>query len=182
MTGPEVVLNTTSLLTGERKGFKREPVSGMKELHRVNQNMLKLSRVVGASSGVPGMFPPTTIWGDKLVDGGVADNQGIDALVSLDHLLDDEESSATDPDDLDVLLVSDASGQMEPVHRLGIRAFAVMGRTFSIFQFQLRRKILRHPPSVAEKRQQKSRKQSRICVCTFVFEPQGQAQNAARTF
>ena len=143
LTGPEVILNTTSLLTGERIGFSRDPVSRLQELHRVNQNALKLSRVVGASSGVPGLFPPTTIWGDKLVDGGVADNQGIDALVSLDRLLDDEESPATDRDDFDVLLVSDASGQMEPVHRQGNRAFAVMGRTFSIFQFQLRRKMLK---------------------------------------
>ena len=113
LTGPTVVLNTTSLLTGERKGFKREPVSRINELHRVNRNILKLSRVVGASSGVPGLFPPTTISGDKLVDGGVADNQGIDALVSLDHVLDGDEDPATDRDDFDVLLVSDASGQME---------------------------------------------------------------------
>ena len=153
LTGPEVVLNTTSLLTGERIGFSRDPVSRLQELHRVNQNALKLSRVVGASSGVPGLFPPTTIWGDKLVDGGVADNQGIDALVSLDRLLDDdkndtpdcdcEKNAESDCDDFDVLLVSDASGQMEPVHRQGDRVFAVMGRTFSIFQFQLRRKMLK---------------------------------------
>ncbi len=143
LTGPEVVLNTTSLLTGERIGFSRDPVSRLQELHRVNQNTLKLSRIVGASSGVPGLFPPTMVWGDKLVDGGVADNQGIDALVGVDRLLDDEESSATECDDFDVLLVSDASGQMEPVHRQGNRTFAVMGRTFSIFQFQLRRKMLK---------------------------------------
>ena len=135
LTGPTVVLNTTSLLTGERKGFTREPVSGTKELNRVNRNILKLSSVVGASSGVPGLFPPTTILGDRLVDGGVADNQGIDALVNFDHLLDG--------DDFDVLLVSDAAGQMEPVHRLGMRTFKVMGRTISIFQFQLRRKMLK---------------------------------------
>ena len=56
LTGPTVVLNTTSLLKGERKGFKREPVSHLSELHHRNQNVLKLSRVVGASSGVPGVF------------------------------------------------------------------------------------------------------------------------------
>ena len=144
LTGPTVVLNTTSLLTGERKGFKREPVSGISELNRVNRNMLKLSRVVGASSGVPGLFPPTTILGDKLVDGGVTDNQGIDVLVNLDRILTgDEGPSATDRDGFDVLLVSDASGHMEPVHRLGDRASTVMGRTLSIFQFQIRRKMLK---------------------------------------
>ena len=143
-TGPTVVLNTTSLLTGERKGFERKSASRIRELNRVNQNILKLSRVVGASSGVPGLFPPTTILGDKLVDGGVADNQGIDVLVSLDHILTgDEDGSARDHDDFDVLLVSDASGHMEPVHRLKDRAFAVMNRTLSIFQFQIRRKMLK---------------------------------------
>ena len=143
-TGPTVVLNTTSLLTGERKGFKREPTSRIRELNRANENTLKLSRVVGASSGVPGLFPPTTILGDKLVDGGVADNQGIDVLVSLDRILtDDEDSSASGHDDFDVLLVSDASGHMEPVHRLRDRAFIVMNRTISIFQFQIRRKMLK---------------------------------------
>ena len=144
LTGPAIVLNTTSLLTGERKGFKRESVSRIRELNRSNRNILKLSRVVGASSGVPGLFPPTTILGDKLVDGGVADNQGIDVLVGLDRMLtDDEDCSTTDRDDFDVLLVSDASGQMDPVHRLRERAFVVMSRTLSIFQFQIRRKMLK---------------------------------------
>ena len=144
LTGPKVVLNTTSLLTGERKGFERKSASRIRELNRVNQNILKLSRVVGASSGVPGLFPPTTILGDKLVDGGVADNQGIDVLVSLDRILTgDKDGSARDHDDFDVLLVSDASGHMEPVHRLKDRAFVVMNRTLSIFQFQIRRKMLK---------------------------------------
>ena len=163
LTGPEVILNATSLLTGERKSFKREPVSRMQELHRVNQNTLKLSRVVGASSGVPGVFPPTPICGNKLVDGGVADNQGLDALISLDNLLDDDKNDTSDCDDkknvesnsdcdkndtracddFDVLLVSDASGQMEPVHRQSNWSLKVLSRVVTIFQFQLRKKILR---------------------------------------
>ena len=148
LTGPTVVLNATSLLTGERKEFTRESVSRMRELHRVNRNTLKLSRVVGASSGVPGVFPPTTISGDKLVDGGVSDNQGIDPLVSLDNVLDrvlsgERHPGAADRDNFDVLLVSDASGQMELKHQQETSAFKVMVRTVSIFQFQLRRKILK---------------------------------------
>ena len=197
LTGPEVILNATSLLTGERKSFKREQVSPLKELHRVNQNTLKLSRVVGASSGVPGVFPPTPIWGDKFVDGGVADNQGLDALISLDRSLDvdktdtpdcDYEKNAEsdcdcdkndapdcdcdcdcdkndtsdcddkknvesnsdcdktdtrDCDDFDVLLVSDASGQMEPVHRQSNRALKILFRVATILQFQLRRKMVK---------------------------------------
>ena len=183
LTGPEVILNATSLFTGERKSFKREPVSRMRELHRVNQNTLKLSRVVGASSGVPGVFPPTSIWGDKLVDGGVADNQGIDALIRLDCSLDVDKDDTPDCDceknvesdcdcdkndasdceekknvksnsdcdktdtrdcgDFDVLLISDASGQMEPVHRQSNRALKVLFRVATILQFQLRRKMVK---------------------------------------
>ena len=151
LAGPTVVLNATSLLTGDRKGFKREPVSRLTELHRQDENGLKLSRVVGASSGVPGVFPPTTVWGDKLVDGGVSDNQGIDALVSLDRLVDQfldgenhcDEEAPVGSEDFDFLLVSDASGQMEVKHRVGIRTVKVLSRVMSIFQFQLRRKLLR---------------------------------------
>ena len=74
----------------------------------------------------------------------LADNQGIDVLVSLDRILTgDKDGSARDHDDFDVLLVSDASGHMEPVHRLKDRAFVVMNRTLSIFQFQIRRKMLK---------------------------------------
>ena len=48
-----------------------------------------------------------------MVDGGVADNQGLEALVGLDSPDDCDEVSTATTDDLDVLLVSDASGQME---------------------------------------------------------------------
>ena len=130
-TRPEVILNATSLHTGERIEFKRD------------QNTLKLSRVVGASSGVPGFFPPTTICGKKLVDGGVADNQGIDALISLDRSLDEDQNDAPDSEDFDVLLVSDASGQMEQVKRPGSRFVSVLFRVGTIFMFQLRKKMLK---------------------------------------
>ena len=127
-TRPEVILNATSLHTGKRIEFKRD------------QNTLKLSRVVEASSGVPGFFPPTTICGKKLVDGGVADNQGIDALISLDHSLDDDQN---DTPDFDVLLVSDASGQMEQVKRPCSWFLSVLFRVVTIFQFQLQKKMLK---------------------------------------
>ena len=77
------------------------------------------------------------------MDGGVADNQGLDALVRLDGFLGDGRGTVTATGDFDVLLVSDASGQMDVKHRVGRRAFAVMARTMSIFQFQLRRKVLK---------------------------------------
>ena len=142
-SGPSVVLNATSLLSGKRTEFTRESVSGLRELHRVNRNTLRLSTTVGASSGMPGVFPPTTISGDRLVDGGVSDNQGIDALIHLDRLLDGDGNATTDFDRFDTLLVSDASGQMEVIPRVGNRILSVMRRVISIFQFQLRRKTIR---------------------------------------
>ena len=41
LTGPMVVLNTTALLTGERKGFKRESASGIHELSCVKSEHTK---------------------------------------------------------------------------------------------------------------------------------------------
>lgn len=142
-TGPGVILNATSLLNGERRSFARVPVVGLRQLHRVNRNVIPISRVVGASSGVPGVFPPTVIYGDRLVDGGVSDNQGTDALIE-----EFSDQDAGQPEDLsgrpDVLLVSDASGQMEPVHRVRNRALPVVLRASSTLQFQLRKKTIGH--------------------------------------
>lgn len=142
-TGPGVILNATSLLNGERRSFARVPVVGLRQLHRVNRNVIPISRVVGASSGVPGVFPPTVIYGDRLVDGGVSDNQGTDALIEefSDQDEGQREGLSGRPD---VLLVSDASGQMEPVHRVRNRALPVVLRASSILQFQLRKKTVGH--------------------------------------
>jgi predicted acylesterase/phospholipase RssA len=127
--GPKLVINTTSLLTGDRVSFSREPVSGFAELSKINRNVLLLSRIVGASSGVPVLFPPTSISGDVLVDGGVSDNQGIEPLLR-------------DPDRCDWLLISDASGQMEQLDTIGTSATDVYARTNSILQHQIRSKLL----------------------------------------
>jgi hypothetical protein len=106
----------------------------MSEMKTSNKNNLPLSRVVGASSGVPVLFPPTHIFGDTLVDGGVADNQGLEAL--LEH-----ERSAAQPAG-HVLLVSDASGQLEAIHTINSSEEKVFGRVNSILQFQVRAKLL----------------------------------------
>ena len=127
LAGPRLILNTTSLMTGERVGFSRVPISGIDELKTVNKNVLPLARVVGASSCVPGLFPPVSISGDLLVDGGVSDNQGIEGLKE---------------EGCDVMLVSDASGQMEQVHAQSARTVPVVGRVTSILQFQVRNKLL----------------------------------------
>lgn len=129
LVGPQLVLNTTSLMTGQRKPFFRVPVSGMTELKTPNRNVLRLSRIVGASSGVPVVFPPTSVEGELLVDGGVSDNQGIEELVDQTR-------------NLNVLLVSDASGQMESVHVQSSAEPAVYARVNEIFQFQIRNKLL----------------------------------------
>jgi predicted acylesterase/phospholipase RssA len=126
--GPKLVLNTTSLLTGERVGFSRVPISGMAALSRVNKNVLRISRVVGASSGVPVLFPPTVINGDVLVDGGVSDNQGIEALLT--------------DSPCDTLLISDASGQMESNDTVNTGETSVYARVNDILQFQVRAKLL----------------------------------------
>ncbi len=127
--GPKLVLNTTSLISGERVAFSRSPVSKLAEMSKVNRNVLLLSRVVGASAGVPGLFPPTSIAGDVLVDGGVSDNQGIEGLLH-------------DGVACDVLLVSDASGQLEERDRVSTGEIAVLGRVNGILMFQLRAKLL----------------------------------------
>lgn len=144
LAGPKLILNTTSLMTGKRVGFSREPVSGFNELKQVNTNVLKLSRIVGASSAVPGLFPPTSVSGDLLVDGGVADNQGITGLVGsdIDRGSKDDSDSGENLDDFDILLVSDASGQFEQAHRMSLKALPVLNRTTSILQFQVRNKQL----------------------------------------
>jgi len=163
-TGPKVILNATSLLNGERRSFAREPVVGLRELHRVNRNVIPISRVVGASSGVPGVFPPTVVYGDRLVDGGVSDNQGTDALIEefsdnqsteapIEKACDQDQNQAEEKPHgrADVLLVSDASGQMEPVHRVRGGTLPVLARTVSVFQFQLRKKAIRHLRSWKDK-------------------------------
>jgi predicted acylesterase/phospholipase RssA len=125
--GPKVVLNTTSLISGDRKAFFRDTNSRLAELKTSNKNVLTLSQVVGASSGVPGLFPPTPIAGDLLVDGGVSDNQGIEGL--------DEEGCK-------ILVISDASGQLEIAHTQSTSTLAVLGRMNSILQHQVRTKLL----------------------------------------
>lgn len=125
--GPKLVLNAASLLSGQRVSFAREPVSGFRELTKVNKNVLPLSQVVGASAGVPGLLPPTRILGDVLVDGGVCDNQGVEALFE---------------DGCEILLVSDASGQLGQADSQSRRALPVVLRTTSVLQHQVRQKVL----------------------------------------
>jgi len=125
--GPKLVLNTTSLMSGERVGFSRIPLSGINEMKKCNKNVLSISKIVGASACVPGLFPPVPVSGDFLVDGGVSDNQGVEGLIE---------------NKCDVMLISDASGQIEQLHKHSGKALSVVGRTTSVLQFQVRNKLL----------------------------------------
>lgn len=127
LTGPKLILNATSLNTGERRGFSRDANTRLADLKTSNKNVLKLSQVVGASSGVPVLFPPTPVLEDLLVDGGVGDNQGIEGL----------RECGCNP-----LIISDASGQLELAHRQGTGEAEVFMRTNEILQHQVRNKLL----------------------------------------
>jgi predicted acylesterase/phospholipase RssA len=129
---PILVLNATSLNTGHSWQFTAtwmgEPSSVIttaidgnerlrrmyydeaplayieKKAPRTDRTKIRLGHAVAASACVPGIFDPITFPGlyehrtVRLVDGGVHDNQGIASLLEQDCT---------------VLLVSDASGQME---------------------------------------------------------------------
>jgi NTE family protein len=88
-----------------------------------------LAKAVAASAGVPGVFHPLSISGlyqdirVQLVDGGVQDNQGVQAL----H---DQGCSQ--------LVISDASGQMQDKDRPGPFAPLVLLRSSSIARDRIR--------------------------------------------
>jgi hypothetical protein len=118
---PILILNTAALNTGHNFQFTAtwmgEPPAGIDGEIDANYRLrrlwyddappaykkFRLGRAVAASSSVPGLFTPIELEGLYegnvvcLVDGGVHDNQGSDALL---------EQNCT------VLIVSDASGQM----------------------------------------------------------------------
>src|SRR5262245_60266919 len=90
---------------------------------------IRLGHAVAASSCVPGLFEPLSLPGlykDKmvrLVDGGVHDNQGVASLL--------EQGCA-------MLLVSDASGQMNAEDEPSSGPFNVLLRSDSISQSRVR--------------------------------------------
>jgi predicted acylesterase/phospholipase RssA len=144
LTGPKLLLNTTSLMTGERKAFSRDANTYLSHLKTSNKNVLKLSQVVGASSGVPVLFPPTAICGELLVDGGVSDNQGIEGLLPVgteqaDSLVCPAKDGCVP---CGILLISDACGQLELKHTLSIDGLSVFGRVNEVLQHQVRSKLL----------------------------------------
>jgi hypothetical protein len=144
---PILVLNATPLNTGHNWQFTTtwmgEPPAGAGSEIDTNYRLrrmyyedapdtyknMRLGYAVAASSCVPGLFEPLPLAGlykDKvvrLVDGGVHDNQGADALLEQG---------------CNVLLVSDASGQMDAQDDPGKGLLGVPLRANSILQARLR--------------------------------------------
>lgn len=148
---PILVLNATSLNTGHNWQFTAswmgEPPSGTDtkidanyRLRRMyyhqlpaDRSKIRLGHAVAASACVPGLFEPLSLNGlyefagkrvvVRLVDGGVHDNQGIAALLDQD---------------CSVILVSDASGQMDSSNAPSPGMLGVPLRSNSILQARVR--------------------------------------------
>lgn len=153
---PVLILNATSLNTGHNWQFTaswmgESPTSVHPDIdsnYRLRRlyyddapphyRKVRLGTAVGASSCVPGLFEPvalenlyecTTSDGGKekitvrLVDGGVHDNQGVVGLIEQD---------------CDVMLVSDASGQMEALNDPSNGFLAVPLRVNSMLMSRVR--------------------------------------------
>jgi NTE family protein len=120
---------------------KWQPPAPSNELENLRQRKLKdlnLSDAVAASACVPGIFTPLSIhdlyWNSRkeeivveLVDGGVFDNQGLDALFAADctHII-----------------CSDASGQLEDSRTPSSQILSVVGRTNDILMTRVRAECL----------------------------------------
>lgn len=144
---PILVLNAATLNTGHTWQFTASwmgeapagidtDIDGNDRLRRMyyseapeGHKRIRLGQAVGASAAVPGVFQPLTmdkLYPDRilrLADGGVCDNQGVDTLLEQD---------------CKVILVSDASGQMESQAASSQKILGVLLRTNDIFQARIR--------------------------------------------
>jgi predicted acylesterase/phospholipase RssA len=144
---PVLVLNATTLNTGHNWQFTAtwmgEPPSGVdpevdgnERLRRLyyhdappSHRYLRLGHAVAASACVPGLFEPLVLAGlypertVRLVDGGAQDNQGIGGLLD---------------EDCAVLLVSDASGQMQAQGDPDAGFVGVLKRSDHVLQARVR--------------------------------------------
>ena len=145
---PVLILNATTLNTGhswqftgtwmgESPAYIDSEFDALPNLRRMYYSeapeqfrKIPLSTAVVASAGVPGMFAPVefnNLYEDYtrvlLVDGGVHDNQGISTLYEQE---------------CNMLIVSDASGQMPASKRPPKSEIGVVGRTNGILQERIR--------------------------------------------
>lgn len=145
---PTLVLNATTLNTGHNWQFTAswmgEPpaniiqkVDSKPRLRRMYYdeapapytNNIRLGRTVGASSCVPALFEPVYMPGLypdmdlRLVDGGVHDNQGVGSLIEQE---------------CDIIIVSDASGQLNIENTTGAGTLGSFARSDAVFQERIR--------------------------------------------
>lgn len=144
---PELILNATTLNTGHNWQFTAswmgEPPASINpevdancRLRRMyyweapeKHRCIRLGHAVGASACVPGFFEPLPLAGlyadrtIRLVDGGVHDNQGLVGLLASD---------------CSVVLVSDASGQMDAIDEPSDGTIPVLLRATAIFGSRVR--------------------------------------------
>lgn len=144
---PELILNATSLNTGHNWQFTAswmgEPpgsvdtdIDSNYRLRRMyyweapeKYQCVRLGHAVAASACVPGLFEPLSLgklYPDitvRLVDGGVHDNQGVAGLIEQD---------------CNVLLISDASGQMDTQDEPSLGVLGVPLRSNSILMDRVR--------------------------------------------
>ena len=109
----------------------------LNDRQKMKLDSITLADAVAASAAVPGIFPPLALHnlysaGDKevvveLSDGGVFDNQGVDALYQ-------HECSH--------LIISDASGQLEDQRIIGTKFFQVVQRSSDIMMDKIRSETL----------------------------------------
>ena len=104
-------------------------------LHHYSQGF-PLGKAVAASACVPGLFPPLSIshmygkpWRVQLVDGGVYDNQGIEALRDKHHFCTH-------------MIISDASAQMRDEASPSTRTLPVYTRVSEVLMGRVREEIL----------------------------------------
>ena len=145
---PALIVNATSLNTGHSWQFTAQSmgespfsiVDGADALPRLRRSYYRdsrgrvvrpmtLSQAVGASACVPGLFAPLQLpqlyggYHVRLVDGGVYDNQGARALLQ---------------EDCNVLIVSDAAGQLDVAAAPDGGHVSPLLRAMSIFQERMR--------------------------------------------
>ncbi|MEW8036546.1 MAG: patatin-like phospholipase family protein [Candidatus Thiodiazotropha sp.] len=145
---PELILNATTLNSGHNWQFTvtwmgESPVQVSEEVDKntryrrlyydedapLEYRQVRLGSAVGASSCVPGLFEPIAMEGlypntvIRLVDGGVYDNQGIAGLLEQD---------------CNVLIVSDASGQLNTEDDPGGGILGPLLRTNSTLMHRVR--------------------------------------------
>jgi hypothetical protein len=91
ITGTKLLINTTSLISGQRVVFSRESDTGLQaQISKSDPNNIPLARAVGASAAVPGLFRPLRIGNEVVSDGGVVDNQGLESLFDYFQITEPE--------------------------------------------------------------------------------------------